>query len=103
MCMNIIISRAISKLTDDGIVEIPISAWADIRQVANEEFDANVSLHDHTAPGAYHGREFVAYAHYLFEVFIEEELVDKFVERINPLIDDLIARHTQQIALPSGK
>lgn len=102
-CMTIIISRAIPKLTDDGVVEIPISAWADIRDVADEEFNANVSLHDHDAPGAYHGREFVPVAHYLFEVFIEEELVDQFVERIDPLIEDLIARHTQQVALPSGK
>lgn len=98
-----IISRPIPKLTDDGVVEIPISAWADIRQVAEAEFNANVSLHDHDAPGAYHGREFVAVAHYLIEILIDEELVDAFVERIDPLIDDLIARHTQQVALPSGK
>jgi hypothetical protein len=103
MCMNIIISRAIPKLTDDGVVEIPISAWAEIRKVASEEFDANVSLHDHTAPGAYHGREFVAVAHYLIEVLIEQELVEAFAERINPLVEDVIARHTQHIALPSGK
>ena len=101
--MTVIISRPIPKLTDDGVVEIPISAWADIRDVANEEFNANVSLHDHDAPGAYHGREPVPVAHYLFEVFIEEELVDPFIERMDPLIEDLIARHTQQIALPSGK
>jgi hypothetical protein len=103
LCMNIIITRAISKLTDNGVVEIPFSAWADIRQIAAEEFDANVLPHDHTGPGAYHGREFVAEAHYLIEVLIEEELADAFRERINPLVDDVIARHTQQIALPSGK
>lgn len=101
--MNIIISRPIPKLTDDGVVEIPFSAWADIRQIAEEEFNANVTLHDHDEPGAYHGREYVATAHYLIEVLIDEELVEKFVDQIDPLIDDLIARHTQPVALPSGK
>jgi len=101
--MNTIISRPIPKLTDDGVVEIPLSAWADIRQVAEEEFDANITLHDHDAPGAYHGREYVPAAHYLIEVLLDEELVDKFVDWIEPLIDDLIARHTQPVALPSGQ
>jgi hypothetical protein len=101
--MNIIISRPIPKLTDDGVVEIPFSAWADIRQVAEEEFDANVTLHDHDAPGAYHAREYVPAAHYLIEVLIDEELMEQFVDRIDPIINDLIARYTQPVALPSGK
>ena len=100
---NTIISRPIPKLSDDGVVEIPISAWADIRQVAEEEFDANITLHDHDTPGAYHGREYVAAAHYLVEVLINEELVETFVDRINPLIDELIARPPQPVALPSGQ
>lgn len=100
--MTSIISRAIPQLTDDGVVEIPISAWTDVRKVAEEEFDAEINLHDHQAPGAYHGRDFVPVAHYLVEVTLDEELVDAFVERIDPLIEDVIARHTKQPALPAG-
>jgi hypothetical protein len=100
--MTITISRPIPQLTDDGVVEIPISAWADVRQVAEEEFDAEINLHDHSEPGAYHGRDFVPVAHYLVEATLDAELVDDFIERIDPLIEDVIARHTKQPALPAG-
>lgn len=95
-------SRAIPKITDDGVVEIPVSAFAEIKSVASEEFDAIVSIHDHDAPGAYHGNPFVPVPHYLVDVLIDEELVDDFIERIDPLIEDLIARHTQQPEVPAG-
>lgn len=101
--MKLIISRPIPKLADAATLDIPCAAWAEIRQIAEEEFNANVSLHDHDAPGAYHGREFVPTAHYLIEVLIEEELVEQFKERIDPLIDELIARHLQPVALPAEK
>lgn len=96
------ISRAIPQTTDDGTVEIPISAWADVRKVAEEEFNATITFHDHTEPGSYHGRDFVPFAHYLVEVTLDAEQVDDFVERIDPLIDAVIERHTQQFVLPAG-
>jgi hypothetical protein len=97
------ISRAIPQLTDDGTVKIPISAMADVRRIAEEEFNAVINFHDHQAPGSYHGREFVPVAHYLVEVMIDEEHVDAFIERVDPLIEDVIARHTEQPALPAGR
>lgn len=96
------ISRAIPQLTDDGVVEIPLAAWADVRRVAEEEFDAVIHFHDHEAPGAYHGRDFVPFAHYLVEVTLDKDRVDDFVERVDPLIEEVIARHTKQPALPAG-
>lgn len=101
-CMTGTLSRSIPKITDDGVVEIPFSAWADVKSVAKEEFDAIVSIHDHDAPGAYHGEPFEQFPHYFVEVLIDRELVDDFIERIDPLIEDLIARHTQQPAVPAG-
>jgi hypothetical protein len=44
----------------------------------------------------------VPYAHYSVEVELEEELVDAFRDRINPLMNDLIESHTQQLAVPAG-
>lgn len=96
--MTSTLSRSIPKITDDGVVEIPLSAWADIQRVAKEEFDAVLSVHHHTAH-----HPFVQVPHYLVEVTIDRELVADFVERIEPLIEDLIARHTQQPEVPAGK
>jgi hypothetical protein len=101
-CMTDTISRPIRKITDEGVVEIPVSAWAEVKRVAEEEFNAIVSIHDHDAPGAYHGRPFVPFAHYLVEINIDGDLIDDFIDRVDPLIEDVIARHTQQSAVPAG-
>jgi hypothetical protein len=95
-------ARPIPKNTEDGVVEIPASAWAEVKRVAEEELGATISVHDHDAPGAFHGRPFLPFAHYLFEVTLEEELFDDFMELVHPLIEDVIARHTQQLAVPAG-
>lgn len=100
--MTVTTSRPILKITDEGVVEIPISAWAEVKRVAEEEFDAIVSIHDHDAPGAYHGRPFLPFAHYLFEANIDGDLIEAFINRVDPLIEDVIARHTQQPTVPAG-
>ena len=102
-CMTDTISRAIPKVSENGVLELPRSAWAEIEQVADEEFGLAVSVHDHKTPGAFHGRPFVPFAHYLFEVTLEEEVIESFIERIDPLIEALIESHTQQPAVPAGK
>ena len=96
------ISRTIPMISDEGVVEIPFSAWADLKDVIAEEFDAIVSIHEHKTAGAFHGWPFVPVPHYLVEVTIEAELVDDFIERIEPLIEQLITRHTQQPEVPVG-
>jgi hypothetical protein len=103
ICMTNSIRRVIPTISDDGDrVEIPYAAWAEIERVAEEEFNAEISFHLHEEPGAYHGFPYVPYAHYSVEVELEEELVDAFRDRINPLMNDLIESHTQQLAVPAG-
>ena len=97
------ISRAILKISDDGVVEIPSSAWAEIKQIGEDEFDAQIVVHDHDAPGAFHGRPFVPFAHYLFEATLEEGVLEDFIERIDPLIEALIESHTQQPVVPMAR
>ena len=104
LCMTNTISRAILKLSDDGVVDIPSSAWAEIKQIGDEEFNAQISVHDHDAPGAFHGRPFVPFAHYLFEATLEEDVdIGDFIERIDPLIEALIESHTQQPVVPMAR
>lgn len=98
------IRRVIPVITDDGDrVEIPYFAWADIALVAEEEFDAEISFHLHPEPGAYHGFPYVPFAHYSIEVTLDEERVEAFKERINPLVNEIIERHTQQLEVPVGR
>jgi hypothetical protein len=97
------LSRAIKKVTENGVLEIPRSAWAEIEQIANEEFGVTVSVHDHDKPGEYHGRAFVPFAHYLLEATLEPIAIGAFIERIDPLIEELIESHTQQPAVPAGR
>ncbi|HUP60717.1 MAG TPA: hypothetical protein VNA69_09900 [Thermoanaerobaculia bacterium] len=94
------LSCAIPKVCDDGVLEIPRSAWAEIKQIADEEFGVTVTIHDHDKPGAYGGRSFVPFAHYLFEAEVEGFVLGRFISRMFPLIDALAERHTQQ---PTGR
>jgi hypothetical protein len=90
-------------MTDDGQVHIPANAWAELRAIAIEEFGATVTVHDHATAGGYHGRPYVPFAHYLIEVTIDEDAVDSFIERVEPVIEAIIASHTQQVAVPSER
>jgi hypothetical protein len=93
----------IPAVTDDGQLAIPPSAWNNIQQVAEEEFSAELSVHFHDGPGAFHGRKFVPFAHYLLEATLDEDQVENFIERIDPLIEDLIERSTRQPEVPAGR
>ncbi|HYC90565.1 MAG TPA: hypothetical protein VEO54_15215 [Thermoanaerobaculia bacterium] len=98
------IRRVIPVITDDGDrVEIPYFAWADVAHVAEEEFDAEISFHLHPEPGAYHGFPYVPFAHYSIEVTLDEERVEAFKERINPLVNEIIESHTKQLGVPVGR
>ena len=102
-CMTTTLSRIIPKLTDDGdLVEIPRSAWEDIILIAEEEFNGEISLHDHDAAGSFHDLPFVPVPHYLVEVTLDEDRADEFIERVEPLVLQLTERHTQQPLVPAG-
>lgn len=102
-CMTGTLSLEIPKVTDNGVLEISRSAWAEIEQIADEEFGVALSIHDHDAPGAYHAQPFVPFTHYLLEVFIEKEAVEAFIKRVDPLIQTLIESHTQQPVVSTGR
>ena len=99
-CMTITRTRTIPQVSDEGTTDIPFDAFADIQAVVQDEFDANIVLHNHSAAGSFHGRPYVNVAHYLLELTAEMDDVDEIISRIEPMVEDLIERHTRQLALP---
>ena len=94
--MNTTMSRVIPAVTKDGqLLDIPPSAWADVEKIANEEFGAFVNIHFHKELGAYHGRELVPFPHFLIEATLDLGQVSAFIERIDPIINHVVASHTQ--------
>ena len=94
--MNTTITRTIPAEIEDGhLFDIPPSAWADVAKVANEEFGAFVNIHFHAEPGAYHGGPLIPFPHFLIEATLDLGQVSAFIERIDPIINDVVARHTQ--------
>jgi len=90
------ITRTISAETEDGqLIDIPASAWADVVKVANEEFGAFVNIHVHPEVGAYHDGPLIPFPHFLIEATLDPSHNGAFIERIDPLINDVVARHTQ--------
>jgi hypothetical protein len=94
--MNITITRTIRAETEDGqLLDIPPSAWADVEKVANEEFGAFVNIHFHKELGAYHGGPLVPFPHFLIEATLDLSHMSAFIERIDPIINDVVASHSQ--------
>jgi hypothetical protein len=94
--MNITINRTISAETEDGqLLDIPPSAWADVEKVANEEFGAFLNIHFHKELGAYHGGPLVPFPHFLIEATLDQSQMSAFIERIDPIINDVVASHSQ--------
>jgi hypothetical protein len=98
--MNTTITRTIRAETEDGqLIDIPASAWADVVKVANEEFGAFVNIHVHPEVGAYHDGPLIPFPHFLIEATLEESQTGAFIERIDPIINELVASHTQLLSL----
>jgi hypothetical protein len=94
--MNTTMTRTIRAETEDGqLLDIPPSAWADVEKVANEEFGAFVNIHFHKELGAYHGGPLVPFPHFLIEATLDLGQVSAFIERIDPIINDVVASHAQ--------
>lgn len=94
--MNTTITRTIPAETENGqLLDIPPSAWADVEKVANEEFGAFLNIHFHKELGAYHGGPLVPFPHFLIEATLDLGQMSAFIERIDPLINDVVASHTQ--------
>ena len=98
--MTITRYRIIPQVSDEGTTRIPFEAFADIRAIVQDEFDANLILHNHEVAGALHGRPYVDVPHYVVEFTAEIDEADEIISRIEPLIKDLIQSHTRQLALP---
>ncbi|HKO58892.1 MAG TPA: hypothetical protein VJ276_23700, partial [Thermoanaerobaculia bacterium] len=77
--------------------------WDELRTIAENEFDAEISIHLHPVGGEYHGKPIVPFGHYLVEATLEEELVEQFTARADLVIADLIERHTLQVPVAVGE
>lgn len=82
--------RVIPKLSDRGILSIPMAAWEPIRAQVASQFDAVLHVHHHQLPGAYHGDAPVPVPHYLLELLGDDldqmdaakDMIDEFVEAL---------------------
>lgn len=82
--------------TEDGqLLDIPRSAWADVEKIAQEEFGIFVNIYFHEEAGAFNGGPFVAFPHFLIQAMLDPEQISAFIERIDPIIKDVVASHTQ--------
>jgi hypothetical protein len=98
------ISKVIPTVTDDGLpIAIPRSAWNEIQEIAEDEFSAELEVHLHDSPGAFHDNPFVPFAHYLIEATLDDDQIEAFTERVDPLIEDLIERFTRQTEVPAER
>ena len=94
--MNITINRTICAETEDGqLLNIPDSAWDDVERVAEEEFGAFLNIHFHKVAGAFHGGPLVPFPHFLIEATLDPSQMSAFIKRIDPIINDVVASHTQ--------
>lgn len=100
-CMTITRSRMIPKVSHRGTIDIPLEAFLEFRDSVEAEFDANIVVHDHSTPGAYHGGPFITVPHFVLDLIAEPDDIDDIIEKINPRVDRLIERHTRQVALPT--
>ncbi len=99
--MNITIARAVPQVTDQGTVAIPLEDWQPVIQAVEQDFEGEITLHDHDAPGAYHGWPEVSSPHYLIEISVDEERVEELIQAIDPLIDDVVERNTTETLVPA--
>lgn len=99
-CMTITATRTIPQVSGEGTTEVPYEAFDEVRSIVENESDVRIVIHNHETPGAFHGRDFVPVPHYLLELTGEEDELDAVISRIEPIVEDIIARHTRQFALP---
>ena len=99
--MTITISRAIPQVSDLGAVSIPFDDWQPIIRAVEDDFEGDISIHDHDAPGAYHGWPEVPTPHYLLEISVDEEKVEELIDVLNTLIDEVVTRNTSDTLVPA--
>lgn len=102
-CMTITRSRIIPQVTVSGTTEIPLEAFVALRDLVENEFNANIVVHDHRAAGEYHGGRYIDVPHYELDLTAEINEIDGIIMKIDPLIETLIERHTRQVALPTER
>lgn len=89
------LTDGISRLTADRNV------WNPIEEIVKERFGATLQVHLHTAPGAYHGREFVEVAHFLLELTAQSDQIPEIIDTINPMIEEVIKRNIKKSPVPA--
>lgn len=99
--MEVTVTRVIPLLSNTGTVAIPFEAWEPIIRAVQEDFEGEIFLHHHDAPGAYHNRRAVPTPHYLLEIVIDARWIGDYTQTVAPLIDEIVAWHTHKPAFPA--
>lgn len=94
-----IVTCEIPAVQKDGVdLDIPRSAWSDIEKVVKEEFGTSLDVAFLVERD---GDEGTPSAKYVLRAALNIEQVDAFVDRLDPLIQDVIERHAQVPAIPA--
>jgi hypothetical protein len=93
-------TRVFKKLSDRGVLDMPIEAFDAVR-LAAEEMGVTLTLHYRPAAGAFHGGDSVSVPHYLLELGAEHTFqITRCIDVINPQIETIVDMHTKPIAVP---
>ena len=93
--MKTSITRIVPAVTNEGLsIEIPRSAWNDIEEVARQEFGVDLAVMYQPTGGIYDGGRSVPFEHYLLATRLDLNVADAFIARMDPLINDVVERHT---------
>lgn len=93
-------NRIFPKESEDGLIEnVALYAFDPIKAIVEEEFtDVSFDVADEDGPGLYEFG-FVPFPHVIVSLTADEEEIYSIIHRINPLVEETIARFTRQVAV----
>jgi hypothetical protein len=94
------LSRIFPKETSEGVIEnVALDAFDHIRAIVEDEFEnATFDIADEDGPGFY-PMGFVPFAHLVASITADEEEIDSIIERIDPLVEEVVTRFTRQLVV----
>jgi hypothetical protein len=94
------LSRIFPKETSEGVIEdVALDAFDHIRAIVEDEYnDATFTVQDEDGP-AFHHLGFVPFPHILASITADEDEIDSIIERINPLVEEVVTRFTRQLVV----
>ncbi len=94
------VTRVIPKMNGESTLTIDRAEWNPVERIV-ERLSGRVMIHDHRSAGAFHGRHFVPVPHYLLELEADPDQIDQIIEKIDPLVNEIIVRNIHTNTVPA--